>query len=104
MALNNFTPRSQWSSSLSYLIVMIGAVVGLSNVIQFPFLVSQYGGLFVLFYIIFEFAISLPLLFVELSIGRRGKQNPVGAIDILCLESGASRRWRYLGWLCFIVS
>lgn len=104
MAIHDFTPRSQWSSSFSYMLVTIGAIVGLANIIQFPYLISQYGGLFLLFYIFFELTVSLPLLFTELSIGRRGKQNPVGSIDIICLESGVSRKWRYIGWLCFLAS
>ena len=101
--LNNVSPRSQWSSPASYLLVTIGAIVGLGNIIQFPYLISQYGGLFILLFIFFEIMVSIPLLFAELIIGRRGKQNPVGSIDILAMESGRSRRWRYIGWLCFFV-
>lgn len=98
------TPRSKWSSSTSYVIVTVGAIVGLGNIIQFPYLISQYGGLFILFYLFFELMVSVPLLFAELIIGRRGKQNPVGAIDLISFESNASSYWRYIGWFSFIVS
>lgn len=96
-------PRAQWRSYYSYLLVTTGAIVGLGNIFNFPFLVAEFGGLFVLFYVISEIILSIPLLFTELVIGRRGKQNPVGAISILAMESGASYYWRFVGWLCFII-
>lgn len=96
-------PRAQWSSYPSYLLVTTGAVVGLGNIFQFPMLVSKYGGLFILFYVLCELCISIPVLFSEFLIGRRGKQNPVGAISILSMEAGASLHWRMTGWLCFII-
>src|SRR6185295_4702959 len=99
--------RSQWSSATSYLLVTLGAIVGLGNIIQFPYLVTKYGGLFFIFFIICEILISVPLLFAELLIGRRGKQNPVGSIALLSLESNGSRHWQKLGWLsvcvCFFI-
>lgn len=97
------TIRSQWRSETSYLLVTIGAIVGLGNFFEFPFLVAEYGGIFVLFYILCEIGISIPLLFSELMIGRRGKQNPVGSIGVLSIEVSASYRWRLLGWLSFVV-
>lgn len=100
----NHQERSQWRSTTSYLLVMLGAIIGLGNIIQFPYLISQYGGLFIFFYIFFEVAVSIPLLFAELIIGRRGKQNPVGSIGVLTMESGANRHWRKVGWLCAIIS
>lgn len=101
--LNNPHPRAQWSSYTNYVLVTTGAVVGLGNIFKFPFYLSQYGGLFLVFFVLCEVLISLPVFFAELMIGRRGKQNPVGAISILSMESGASRYWRLIGWLCFIV-
>src|SRR5947207_2460935 len=95
------TPRPYWSSMTSYLLVTTGAIVGLSNFILFPFYTYQFGGMFVLLYILCELLISLPLLFGELIIGRRGKQNPVGCFSLLSMEAGASRGWRFIGWLFF---
>lgn len=101
---SNHEVRPQWSSPLSYLLVTIGAVVGMGNIFQFPYLVTQYGGLFVLFYVLSELFISIPLFLGELFIGRAGKQNPVGSIGILCLRSNANPRWRRLGWFCFMIA
>lgn len=100
---NNNYFRSQWRSEIDYLLVTTGAVVGLGNFFLFPFLVAKFGGVFVLFYLLCEIAISIPLFFSELLIGRRGKQNPVGSIGILSIEADANYHWRLLGWLTFIV-
>lgn len=96
--------RSTWTSPSSYVLVMIGAIVGLGNVFQFPFLVAHYGGLFILFYIIFELLVSVPLLLGELLIGHLGRQNPVGSISMVCLLSNKSQRYRYVGWFVFVVA
>lgn len=96
-------PRAQWSSYSNYVLVTTGAIVGLGNIFGFPFLATSYGGIFVLFFVLCELFISIPLLFTELMIGRRGKQNPVGSISILAMESGASLNWRMVGWLCFVI-
>lgn len=101
--MKEFQPRAQWHSFHSYVLVTTGAIVGLGNVFQFPLLVAKYGGLFILFYVLCELMISLPLLFGELLIGRRGKQNPVGSLGILSMEADASRQWAKLGWLCVFV-
>ncbi len=101
--MNEFQPRAQWHSFHSYVLVTTGAIIGLGNVLHFPLLVAKYGGLFLLFYVLCELMISLPLLFGELLIGRRGKQNPVGSISILAMEADANRYWGKLGWLCVFV-
>ncbi len=96
--------RAQWSSGTNYLLVMIGAVIGIGNFFQFPFFVHQYGGLFVLFFLLIELMIALPLLLAELFIGRRGKQNPVGSFEILAVESGRNPAWRWLGWFGALIA
>ena len=82
LILNSNSVRPQWTSSISYLLVTLGAVVGIDNLLIFPFLIFKYGGLFLLFYLLCEIGIALPLLYAELMIGRHGKQNPVGAINL----------------------
>ncbi len=100
---SNIEPRAQWRSMTSYLLVTTGAVVGLGNIIRFPFYIYSYGSTFFLFYIFCELFICIPILFAELMIGRSGKQNPVGSFSILALETKASQRWRWIGWLGFVI-
>lgn len=100
---NIFKQRAQWDSNFDYLIVTIGSVIGLGNIFQFPFFVAKFGPMFILVYLLCELLISLPIIISEFFIGRRGKQNPVGAISLLALESGANYRWRWIGWICFTI-
>lgn len=95
--------RAQWDSTLDYLLVTIGSVLGLGNIFLFPFFIAMFGPLFIVFFLFFELLISIPVVLAEFFIGRRGKQNPVGAISLLAMESGASHRWRWTGWICFAI-
>ncbi|STX49951.1 Na+-dependent transporters of the SNF family [Legionella busanensis] len=95
--------RAQWDSNSDYLLVTIGSVIGLGNIFQFPFFVAKFGGIFILVYFFCELFISIPLVLAEFFIGRRAKQNPVGAFSLLAMESGANYRWRWLGWICFTI-
>jgi NSS family neurotransmitter:Na+ symporter len=102
--MNTSHNRSQWRSFASYVLVTTGAIVGLGNIFQFPFLVIKYGGLFLLFYLLCQLSIVLPLLFAELVVGRRGMQNPIGSIGILTIENQANPNWRKLGYLFVLIA
>lgn len=103
MNRSNLSQRAQWDSNFQYLLVTIGSVIGIGNVFQFPFFIAKYGPLFIITYLVFELFITIPIILSEFFIGRRGKQNPVGAISLLAMESGANRYWRLIGWICFII-
>lgn len=94
------TVRSVWSSRLAFILVSAGAAVGLGNIWRFPYMAGENGGgVFVLAYIIFLFAIGTPAMIAELMIGRRGQKNAVDTLETLAHESKESRNWKYLGWL-----
>lgn len=97
------TGRAQWRSLTSYVLVTAGAVIGMGNFLGFPIYMIRYGVLFLIFYLLCEVIIAVPILFTELLIGRRGRQNPVGSFSILSMEEHASNHWRNLGWLCFFI-
>lgn len=96
-------PRQQWSSLFSYLLVTTGMVVGLGNIFKLPYCIAKYGSLFIVCYIGFELLISIPIFIAEAMLGRRGKQNPVGAISIISMQEGANLKWRLIGWLCAVI-
>lgn len=102
MATESLT-RTQWSSGLDYLLVTTGAVIGLGNIFNFPFLALKFGGMFLLFYILSELLIGIPIFLAELIIGRHGKINPVMGIYLLAIESESQFPWHYIGWLCFAI-
>lgn len=99
-----YTLRPQWCSYKSYVLVTAGSIIGIGNVLLFPFLVSQYGGLFILLYLLCELVLSVPLFFSELLIGTKGKQNPVGCFHLAAYENKGSSRWQKLGWLYFVIA
>ncbi len=54
------------------------------------------GGAFFLMYAIFVFAICLPVMLAEMSVGRHAKKDPLGAYSDI---SGNEKKWKVAGWL-----
>ncbi len=97
-------PQRIWSSRWAFLLVSIGAAVGLGNIWRFPFIAGQNGGgAFVLAYIGFVFLIALPIMIAELIIGRRGHGSPIASLRKVTREEQASRLWRVIGWLSLLI-
>ena len=68
--------REQFSSRLGFLLIAAGCAIGLGNVWRFPYITGQYGGaIFVLIYLCFLFLIGIPLLTMELSVGRASRRS-----------------------------
>ena len=92
--------RDQWSSKLGFFLAAVGSAVGLANIWRFPYAAgSNGGGAFVFVYLVATFAIVLPVLIAELSVGRRGQMSPPNAIARVAREAGVSSRWRWLGFV-----
>ena len=91
---------NEWSSRWGFLFAAIGFSVGLGNIWRFPFVTGENGGAaFLIIYVICAFAVGLPLIITELSIGRRGRGSPTGSIAAVARESGASTAWSFVGTL-----
>ena len=91
---------AQWSSSWVFVLAASGAAIGLNNVWQFPFLVSDYGGgAFIIVYIFCVLLIGAPLLIAEAMLGRRGRASPVNSIRRLAEHAGRRPAWGAIGWL-----
>lgn len=68
--------REHFSSRLGFLLIAAGCAIGLGNVWRFPYIVGQYGGaIFVLIYVFFLVAFGLPLLMMELAVGRASRRS-----------------------------
>ncbi|WP_407295209.1 sodium-dependent transporter [Stutzerimonas zhaodongensis] len=92
--------RGLWSSRWVFFLAATGSAVGLGNIWKFPYITGENGGgAFVLVYLGCILVIGIPLLMAEVMIGRRGRQNPDGAVARLAREAGASTKWRAAGWL-----
>ncbi len=90
----------RFSSRFGFVLVAIGAAVGLGNVWKFPYLAGENGGaLFVLLYLFFLVVIALPILIAEVLIGRRGHVSPPHALERQAREftSRSGRGWYAIG-------
>lgn len=65
--------REGFGSRLGFILVSAGCAIGIGNVWRFPTVTGQYGGgIFVLFYLLFLVLMGLPVLTMELAVGRAG--------------------------------
>ena len=88
--------RGQWSSRMGFIMAAAGSAIGLGNIWRFPYTAGEGGGgIFVLLYLFFVFAIGIPVMLAELSVGRNTQRNPVGAFKALVPGSW----WPALGGL-----
>jgi NSS family neurotransmitter:Na+ symporter len=91
--------RGQWSSQLGFVLAAAGSAIGLGNIWRFPYVAGESGGgAFVLVYLVCVVLIALPVMLLEISLGRATQKNPVGAF--LTVRPGT--RWRYLGYLALV--
>ncbi len=87
--------REKLNSRLGFLLLAAGCAVGLGNVWRFPYITGQYGGAsFVLIYLLFLLFLGLPVMIMELAVGRAAQQNIGKAFETL-QPSGS--RWKWFG-------
>jgi NSS family neurotransmitter:Na+ symporter len=91
--------RGEWSSQLGFVLAAAGSAIGLGNIWRFPYVAGESGGgAFVLVYLVCVAFIALPVMLLEISLGRATQKNPVGAF--LAIRPGT--KWRFLGYLALI--
>lgn len=63
--------RERWSTGLGFILASIGSAVGIGNIWRFPYIVgANGGGAFLLPYLISVFLFGVPLMMLELAVGR----------------------------------
>ncbi|XP_055859034.1 sodium- and chloride-dependent GABA transporter ine isoform X2 [Episyrphus balteatus] len=79
-------PRQQhWANKMQFVLACIGYSVGLGNVWRFPYMCYKSGGgVFLVPYCIILVVCSVPLLFMELSVGQYTGRGPIGALGQVC--------------------
>lgn len=89
--------RESFKSHLGFLLVSAGCAIGIGNVWRFPYVTGQNGGgIFVLFYLIFLVIMGLPVLTMELAVGRASRKSAV--LGYKALEKKGSK-WHIHGWV-----
>ncbi len=89
--------RESFKSRLGFLLVSAGCAIGIGNVWRFPYVVGENGGgIFVLFYLLFLIIMGLPVLTMELAVGRASRKSAV--LGYQALEKKGSK-WHLHGWV-----
>lgn len=92
--------RETFGSRLGFILVSAGCAIGIGNVWKFPYVAGQNGGgIFVLFYILFLLIMGIPVLTMELAVGRASRQGAVGSYKALQKPKG---KWHWHGWVCLL--
>lgn len=92
--------RENFKSRLGFLLVSAGCAIGIGNVWKFPYVAGQNGGgAFVLFYLLFLLIMGVPVLTMELAVGRASRQSTVKAYKTL---EKPNHKWHIHGWVSII--
>lgn len=92
--------RENFQSRLGFLLVSAGCAIGIGNVWRFPYVAGENGGgVFVLFYLLFLLVMGVPVLTMELAVGRASRKSAVNGYK--SLEPKGSK-WHIHGWFCML--
>ena len=92
--------RESFKSRLGFILVSAGCAIGIGNVWRFPYVAGENGGgLFVLLYLIFLVLMGIPVLTMELAVGRASRKSAV--LGYKKLEKPKSK-WHIHGWFCML--
>lgn len=90
---SNIRKRTSFATRLGFILVTAGCAVGLGNVWRFPYITGQSGGaFFVILYLLFLICLGIPMMSVELAIGRASRKSIAQAFTEL--------RENKKGWNC----
>ena len=92
--------RENFRSRMGFLLVSAGCAIGIGNVWRFPTITGQYGGgYFVLFYLICLVIMGIPVMTMELAVGRASRKSAMRAYQTL---EKPGQKWHIHGWFCMI--
>ena len=90
--------RESFRSRLGFLLVSAGCAIGIGNVWRFPYITGKNGGgYFVLFYLICLLVMGVPVLTMELAVGRASRKSAI--LSYKKLEK-PGQKWHIHGWFC----
>jgi NSS family neurotransmitter:Na+ symporter len=89
--------REKLSSRLGFILLSAGCAIGLGNIWRFPYITGQYGGaLFVLIYLVFLVIFGVPIMTMELSVGRASQRSVARSFREL---EPKGTKWHVFGYL-----
>ncbi|MEM2902165.1 MAG: sodium-dependent transporter [Candidatus Bathyarchaeia archaeon] len=88
----------RWSTRFGFLLATIGSAVGIGNIWRFPSVVGQNGGgAYLVPYLLAVFGFGLPLMTLELAIGRYLRADVVSAFRRI------GSKFHFFGWLVWVI-
>ena len=94
--------RDSFKSRLGFILVSAGCAIGIGNVWKFPYITGEYGGaVFVLFYLAFLILLGIPVVAMELAVGRSSRKSVLRGFETL---EPKGTYWHLHGWVCLIGS
>ena len=94
--------RDSFKSRLGFILVSAGCAIGIGNVWKFPYITGEYGGaVFVLFYLAFLILLGVPVVTMELAVGRSSRKSALRGFEAL---EPKGTYWHLHGWACLIGS
>ncbi len=85
--------RGTWNSRLTFILASIGSAVGLGNAWRFPGLAAKHGGgAFLLAYLLIMVVFGIPLLMMEIAIGRKTRRGAPESIRSM------NKKLEPIGW------
>src|SRR6056297_4059511 len=94
MAEFDFSKRDSFGSKFGVIAAAAGSAIGLGNIWRFPYVVGENGGgAFLFIYLAFIFAIGIPVMLSEFTIGRSAQRNAFGSFKKLA----PNRPWYLIG-------
>ena len=86
-----------FTSRFGLIAATLGMAIGAGNIWRFPRLAGEYGGTFLIPWIVFLFLWSIPLLLVEYSVGVKTRTGVIGAFT-----KTMGKNFTWMGWFVAI--
>ncbi|MEZ4826290.1 MAG: sodium-dependent transporter [Bacteroidia bacterium] len=87
------TSNEKFSSRWGLIFAALGMAVGAGNLWRFPRLAGQYGGTFLILWVIFLLIWAMPVLLAEFAIGKAYKKSVIGSF-----AQFAGKRYTWMGY------
>ncbi len=86
----------EFSNRWGIILASLGMAIGAGNLWRFPRLAGQYGGTFLLLWVLFLLVWSIPILLAEFSMGKKARKSVIGSFA----EAGG----KHLAWMGFFIT
>lgn len=88
--------RVNFGSKIGAILAAAGSAVGLGNIWRFPYEAGNHGGaVFILIYLVCVFAMGMPIMIAEFTVGRHAKASTGKAFGVLA----PGTQWKWIGTL-----